>query len=931
VLLINNLYFMKTKHQSSISNLISVTQYDVRINAIINLILFRWIYIIFFILMWNSTYSQSQPTSLITCDQDQGSPIPYLDLGNQFGTGNNTSRGLYAWQTNYSPGNFLYIPLSTNSTQFWSNNSAGNPTYSYNTINTGSGGTGGTATLFNMVLNGTFIVDESIYIQYSLLLMGENAKIIVNPNCTLKISMTTIRACGNMHLWDRIEVQPGALLTITDNSIIEDAKVGVYAMNNSIFSINHSFFNKNKVGIEVQGPNVLGFINSGVYFECYTDATSYISTGIAIPDVLNAPFSTQRSEIGVLLHDLSPNVNFTIGIPNNIRGYFGNLDYGIKAYNSSFKVINNRFVDINNTLQSHGANLIGTAIFIDGTPKNGSSNSSAIIGDINTGTNFRNCIFENCKRGVYSIQSSSLVARGNTFIDNSYICLDVRDNIGKNINVEQNTFTNFWNGCRFRNCINSSSFNITANTFNGPLNLPPGLVSDYAYTGLVLVNTPIGNTNTNINENLFNDVRIAVYGNMIDNVNIESNQIYFNRAFADLQNKAHAAFWIEGSNRITAQNNNVFYSNITSVPPFQLNSFKSLLRGFNLKALTNSTLNDNLVSACGTPIRMIDDCNFTYLKCNTFNACAQGLLFQNLILPKQGSANSAAGNYWTNFNPIVNRVLGNLIYQTDYYHISSATELPIPYNCPNFAKISTTQQSLCGYALQDPNLDISRIDDIINEASNFSNGDELTKEKERIDVFQKLKDSIDQDPAYQVWMGTVANSSTGIYSKLIDANEDRLNIINELSQINIFEDTRLADKRNLFVKALQQQHGDTTVNYDTLALENLANTNAWDGTAAVFLARGILGLEVEDEELGLRLANNEEHKNCSLNATLQGDILSLSVEGKCLIDMYDAIGRKIESLETQNSMNVNTTTYKQKGVQVIRIYNTDCQKVIKLP
>jgi hypothetical protein len=47
--------------------------------------------------------------------------------------------------------------------------------------------------------------------------------------------------------------------------------------------------------------------------------------------------------------------------------------------------------------------------------------------------------------------------------------------------------------------------------------------------------------------------------------------------------------------------------------------------------------------------------------------------------------------------------------------------------------------------------------------------------------------------------------------------------------------------------------------------------------------------------------------------------------------MYDAIGRKIESLETQNSMNINTTTYKQKGVQVIRIYNAECQKVIKLP
>jgi hypothetical protein len=884
-----------------------------------------------FILISNSLFSQSQPTSLITCDQDPGSPFPYLDLGNQFGLSRNNASSLYWAQTHNFTGNFLYAPLPTTITPFWSNNLTGNPGYFNNTINSGGAGTGGTATLFNMVLNGTFIVDESIFIQYSLLLMGENAKIIVKPNCTLRISMTTIRACGNRHLWDRIELEPGAVLTINDNSIIEDALVGVYAMDNSSFNVNLSFFNKNKIGIEVQGPNVNGFIDERVYFECYTDATSHFSTGIATPDLLNAPLSSQRSEIGILIHDLSASANFSVGIPSNVRGYFGNLDYGIKAVNSNFKVVNNRFVDINNTAQPKGANLVGTAIFIDGTPYGGSSNSSAIIGDVNTSTLFRNCTFENCKRGVYSTKPSNLQIRGNTFIDNSYICLEVRDNINKNIKVEQNTFTNFWNGCRFRNCINSPSFNITANTFNGPLNLPPGLVRDYAYTGLILVNTPIGNTNANINENFFNDVRIAVYGNMLDNVRLGSNQIYFNRTYTALQNKAHAGFWIEGSNRITAQNNNVFYSNFASVPPAQLNTFKTLMRGFNLKAITNSTLNDNLVSTCGTPIRMIDDCNFTYLNCNTFNACAQGLLFQNLILPKQGSASSAAGNYWTNFNPLVNKVVGNLNLPTDYYYINSATESPSPYNCPNFFPIPTTQQSLCGSTLQDPNLDVSRIDDIINEANSFSNEEAITREKERIDAFLMLIDSIALYPEYQYWIDSIANTSTGFYSKLIAENEDRYDIRNALLQINTFEDTRLMEKKNLYVLALSEQLGDSTVSYDSVALENLANTNAWDGTSAVFLARGILGIEVDDEELGLRLTNNAENKNCTINATLQGDFLSLLVESKYVIEMYDAMGRKIESIETQNSMNINTTTYKQKGVQVIRIYNSGCQKVIKLP
>jgi hypothetical protein len=606
------------------------------------------------------------------------------------------------------------------------------------------------------------------------------------------------------------------------------------------------------------------------------------------------------------------------------------LDYGIKAFDSKFKVFNSKFIDINNPLKPTGPDLVGTAIYIQGTSL--STNTSDVeVGNFNSNGLFKKCTFLSCKRGIYVTKSTTLISRGNSFSNTTFICIDQINNSNRNIQIEGNTFTTFGNACRLRNCINSPAISLNSNEFYGPPVLPTSISKDYSISAIVMINTPIGNTKATISENTFNDVRVGVFGSMVDEINLMSNQVHFTREFIDLNNQQHAGFWFEGSNRITAQYNTVNYTNFPSVPAALLNTFKTLMRGFNLKALTNSTIRDNLVSACGTSMRLIDDCNFTYLNCNTFNACARGLHFQNLIMPIQGSASSATGNYWTNFSPTTTKVLGNLIFRTDYYHISSVIETPSPFSCSNFYPQPTTLQSLCGSELQDPNLDISRIDDIINEANNFSNEEAINREKERIDAFLMLIDSIALYPEYQYWIDSIANTSTGFYSKLIAENEDRNDIRNALLQINTFEDTRLMDKKNLYVLALSEQLGDSTVSYDSLELENLANTNAWDGTSAVFLARGILGIEVDDEELGLRLANNAENKNCSINATLQGDLLSLLVESKYVIEMYDAMGRKIESLEAQNSMNVNTTTYKQKGVQVIRIYNTNCQKVIKLP
>jgi hypothetical protein len=83
--------------------------------------------------------------------------------------------------------------------------------------------------------------------------------------------------------------------------------------------------------------------------------------------------------------------------------------------------------------------------------------------------------------------------------------------------------------------------------------------------------------------------------------------------------------------------------------------------------------------------------------------------------------------------------------------------------------------------------------------------------------------------------------------------------------------------------------------YDSISVDELANTNAWLGTSAVFLARALLEKEVDDEVNFLRLANNNDQQNsCDMSYTNYYDQLTLFSNEITTVDCYDMQGRLIE-------------------------------------
>lgn len=115
-------------------------------------------------------------------------------------------------------------------------------------------------------------------------------------------------------------------------------------------------------------------------------------------------------------------------------------------------------------------------------------------------------------------------------------------------------------------------------------------------------------------------------------------------------------------------------------------------------------------------------------------------------------------------------------------------------------------------------------------------------------------------------------SESRIYANLVDSAYERSLIVEELQQLSGFKSPAFQYKRDLFLHALVNQlsEEDEDESYDTLQLETLANTPAWSGTSAVFLARAILSEEVDDEDMGLRLLQHPKQENpCSIAATIQ--------------------------------------------------------------
>ncbi len=219
-----------------------------------------------------------------------------------------------------------------------------------------------TAALGEIFIDGDFIIDQDLFIYYSEIKMGPNARIIVTDGHALIIADSWLHGCGEATgMWHGIEVEGGGFLQILSSSKVEDAIVGVNSAANSYLDLNQSIFNRNKIGVILNGPIVKGIANGApnipvsierFSFTCVASSSlssnAFNPTAVYIPLALKPPFATQHSEAGIVVNNMSSAFAPLIGksVVSVSQNYFVNQDVGILCDNSWVNIINSRFFDI---------------------------------------------------------------------------------------------------------------------------------------------------------------------------------------------------------------------------------------------------------------------------------------------------------------------------------------------------------------------------------------------------------------------------------------------------------------------------------------------------------------------------------------------------------------------------------------------------------
>ena len=904
---------------------------------------------------------------LMLAQSNNGPCIPtmpnVLMLSGMFGTTKNTSSDLFNFRdgTLTAPNSSFLFP--TPNLDWWNTFPiTGQWMSSYNLFNGNTTNNVLTAQnypiasngLGEIFIDGDFIIDEDLIIYYSEIKMGPNARIIVTSGHALIIADSWLHGCGELtDMWHGILVEDGGFLQIRTNCKVEDALIGINCISNSYLDLNQSIFNRNKIGVVLNGPIVKGITLGGtnipvnierVSFTCVgassLSSNAFNPTAVYSPITLKPPFANQHSEAGVVVNNMSSAFAPLIGksVVGGSQNYFVNQDVGILCDNSWANIINSRFFDIKldpAIIGSSGTGIKIKAVF----PNTIAPYVKCNIGDNISTTLYDQCTFEQCNTGIDVFGNTEISIYNTKFIDDISTPIVLSKIYSRKIIVSNNEINNFYKqGVKISDCLNNSVFNISFNTFSLPLSQPTGS-QKLDQTGIYIKNTPAGYSGANISNNTFTNARYGIFVNGLSKVIIANNTIHFQKPWSSIQNRLHAGIECDNSLFVNITDNTIDYLSAEAALVGAGTTIAQTLRGIILKSVSNSTISNNLITNCGRPIRCIDNLQQTYFNCNTFNGCFDSWQFQNTDISNQGGIGFPIDNKWLNYPrsinpPNQNKIGGNLIFPKLLYYRNSNTAagnyIPTPSNCTNLGFIPTTGSGPCNTQIvyEDPQ---TIIDFVISDSVNVSNDSIYEVERARHAAYLAANDSLLTIPDYVFWHNILQNSETGIYARLLDSSYNRINLITDISGITNFRLPEYEAKRDLLVMALLNQTNEVDeYNFDEMAddLIPLGNTPAWMSTNVVYTIRAIYDLEVDDEELGLRMMNiSNENIDCDFEIVEKSDSRTITSKSPALLEVFNVSGQLVYKMNFESSLTLMVNTL--PAFTIYQLSNSTCNKTGK--
>ena len=810
-------------------------------------------------------------------------------------------------------------------------------------------------------INGTFSVDQNMVISFAEILMGPNAKFVLQPNVALIIQDDVyMHDCG--YMWDGIYLtnsSPSSFMYSQQLLYIEGSKNGVVVSRENEVHLEKTTFNQNLCAIQILNSSNNGSTFTGCKFESVSNLfTAPFTTNTLINpsptySVINTPpisqqqnvrgkgfsvlncFNTQGGfglQIGHSSLSLQAPMSSNFGCVTCPPNEFINLDNGIVAKDAQIKIVNNKFVHIDdlisNTIAGSGIVKVGTAVHISGSPSP-ISNSKIVVGGSNNSVfnlnNLKN-YFTNCKNGIYTGPYTEVDISYNQF-ENIYI--NAIHNFYPTTNVNMVDFTTKINNNRFLNCNRAiMSYNLFSRSgqlheiksnyyFWGNLTIPLAPLNYSPYRQFLSVqNTNNTALNIEVSENYISNAHtafsfIGVAGNSPNYAKVENNTI----TLAGYPLGTYAAEY--GIRTMVSRNLSFNQNTISGTTP--MNVFQ--------RGISNETgqgyieyKNNNLLHL-GAGIRAYNSMVTLGLYCNIMDHDYVGFVNDGSNVGQQGNTSNTNDNQWTNNYYYDEFANGQYFYSNWYLRSFPNSYQPIvlPLNI-NLSIFKNLVNNINITNCTNPCLSPSQcrlsyyIDKIYAiDTSNFYSLEQ--KYLVQSSLYEELMaEGIDtivvQDSLFIAFKDSMSNS-----------NATKLNSIDEVASMisvntaeTINDNITPGNNSESNLKVFNDVYLETWAreNYELTPaqieiLTSIAIQNPVEGGVAVYLARILLDIFIDDElpesQARLLSINSESKKLKLLNCKLIQNPIENDIRINCTddiksvnsVNLYNSLGQLVAS------------------------------------
>jgi hypothetical protein len=724
--------------------------------------------------------------------------------------------------------------------------------------------------------------------------LGENALINIGTGRQLTLENCTLTSCG-ANMWQGIVLDkkgdrnPPEIILI--DCYIENAQTAIYLTREAIYKMENCTFNNNF--IDVQFENYLRGISNGMQ-----SSTKYSISGCLFTSDGNFLLPPHDADYKHTAFDLKDVERIRIGVPGNDPNIIEESTFGIKLENSGAEIWNNEFDGISDFGLSSNNNF-GTGIFLENEPH--FLGRSLVVGE-NTGNPSN--IFTNCRNGIWGTGECNYLIEKNQFgNDNGSVttgaisgsCIRIEEVIENEISiVNENKFYDFIKGITLYDIGENVTLSITGNEFYDAIWSTPTM--SYNATAISIMN-PLPNffsTQALIEDNDIgfstdtdHHSRIGVSIFQAGNVRTTGNRLNFHYD-RDLYS-SFCGIQLVNSQDCRVYDNEIINTNFDS-------DAEHLVTGVRISESITPRVNCNTIQSMGYGIHFTGDNGAVTLARNNFTSYKRGISLgwdnstPAFIGQIQGSPDPSPDgtgfkNQWDASSD--DRVEGFSNQFISWYH-----DGPINYTTNNFAPVNSsglTMQGLFAIANAEETDNCATVNTWLwNRISGYSGlvfdsirfdgtyASQLLYEHKQscfkyFDLDSSLLEGDGNDTMYRYVFNQLKSSNIGKVQNVIKktkAGEYLLsNDLNEVIEDTNHFETLAKDVMSIY---LNSKINSTVFSAeDTTALTEIAYQNHLTGGEAVFLARAMLRLEIEDGPLGEARMMNPKVKKTSRNFTIQ--------------------------------------------------------------